>query len=301
MTSLTRAFETMSQQFTVTDTDEIKAVVCPDCEGTGYIRFDVEYTDERFGKMYPCPNPDCPVRTQQKQSQVQTVMRTRSSWRPDYAEMTFDAFNQIMGKTDARWIGKRGAYVMAMAFARFPGAFTQNEAAQYVFEINWPKASPLSNNSVVFTGTVGVGKTGLAIAAANDLMAQGKIVIFIRTRDLIAHIQDSYGQQRNDNPENKPTDSCLQIYMNAPYLILDEFELQNYTRDRLEIIEKIIRARGDRPQPLPTLITTNLTTEQMYSEDRWGQRIADIVAKFHQITVDGVKLRQTMPVANTAW
>jgi DNA replication protein DnaC len=29
---------------------------CPTCHGIGYVRYDVDITDPRFGKMYPCPN-----------------------------------------------------------------------------------------------------------------------------------------------------------------------------------------------------------------------------------------------------
>lgn len=301
MTSLAQALEALKANITILDTPESAPVACPTCEGTGYIKFDVPIDDPRFGKMVRCPNPECPTVQSQRLEQARTVMATRSSWRPDYAEMTFESFEQMMGNSEQNWQGKRGAYALAKAFAVYNRPFDLNEAAQYAFNVNWRNAPKGTSNSAVFTGPVGVGKTGAAIAAANWLMLQGKIVIFIRTRDLIAHVQDSYGESRRDNPNAAPTDACLQIYMNVPYLILDEFELENYTRDRREIIEKIIRARGDRPEMLPTLITTNLTQEQLYDEDRWGQRIADIVAKYHWTTVSGTKLRQTKRVADGSW
>lgn len=298
MNALAKALNQMGGNITVLDTPETVPASCPECDGLGYIRYEVAISDPRFGKMFPCPNPECPVTHQHRQQQVVKVMETRSSWKPDYNDMTFESFRKLMGKPNsANWNGKRGAYAMAMAFSRAYAPFTENEASQAAFNVDWPKAKPGASQSVVLNGGVGIGKTGLAIAVQNDLRAQDKVGIFIRLPDLITHIQEAY----NDKHEGGETaETRIQIFASAPYLIIDEFEMDDYTPDRRRIVEAVIRGRADRPNMPPFLITTNLTLDEMYSEKRWGRRITDIVAKAHWITMGGVKLRQTREAAE-AW
>lgn len=298
MSALEQALRQMAGKIMVLDTPEIVPLICSSCDGLGYIRYEVPISDVRFGKLYPCPDPNCPIMHQHRRQQILKVMETRSSWIDDDNAMTFASFRDLMGKPNSsNWKGKRGAYAMAMAFSRAYRPFTENEASQAAFKEDWPNAKPGVSQSVVFTGGVGIGKTGLAKAAMNDLSEQDKVGIFIRLPDLITHVQEGYRGNSDSYDGSETAETRIQIFANAPYLIIDEFETDDYTPDRKRIVEAIIRGRADRPNMPPFMITTNLTLDEMYSEKKWGKRIADVVAKAHWVPMGGLKLRQTRQTA----
>lgn len=261
---------------------------CEECEGLGYVRYDVPVGDPRFGKLFPCPNPNCTALSAHRRVQVDEIMRY-STWEQDYSSITFDSFVEVVNRLgDAAWQGKVGAFVAAKMFSRWGGQhFTMQAAARFTIGRDWPNDDGFTSNSVVLTGDVGTGKTGLAIAATNCLREQDKPVIFIRTLDLIKHVQETYAKDY----DGEPTDSRIRRYARVPFLMLDEFGIEAYTSDRKEIVETLIRER-DRAG-LPFLVTTNLSIEQVYEMKGWDKRIADVVAKAHWINVGGVKLRQT--------
>jgi hypothetical protein len=266
------------------------SAVCPACEGKGVVSYDVPIDDPRFGKLFRCPEPDCPAVAQQRHDQVEKVMKN-STWEDNYRDLTFESFRLLIdGTHKGQWEGKRGAYAVSLFFASNGGKpFTLDQAAMGAFTRKWPNADTRKSNSVVLMGDVGLGKTGLAIAAGNELRRRGEVYVFIRTMQLIRNIQDTYSR-----PENAPEGSTVyhyRLYSTVPYLILDEFGIKNFSRDRLEIVETIIRDR-DRAG-LPTLITTNLSLEQLSDTELWDKQIGDIVKKAHCITVAGVKLRDT--------
>ncbi len=274
------------------DKPEPIAPACESCNGTGYISFNVPVGNPYFGKLHTCDNPDCPVVAGRRREQVSIVMQ-RSTWDIDYGNLTFESFWYLIDPIPDGWTGKRGAYSATNMFAINNGRpFTLPEAARRAFDMVWPgKVDTRESIGVVLTGEVGLGKTGLAVAAANLLMAMNMPVVFIRVRDLIARIQETYKQ----NYDGESADQRLKFYSSVRFLILDEFALENYTDDRLEIVETIIRSR-DRSN-LPTMITTNLTLKDVYAN--WQPRIADIVAKSHWVQIGGVKLRQTREKAQT--
>lgn len=274
------------------DKPEDAAPVCESCNGTGYISFDVPVSSPYFGKLYTCDNPDCPVVAGRRREQVAIVMQ-RSTWDVDYGNLTFESFWNLIDPVPDGWAGKRGAFSSATMFAANHGRpFTLPEAARRSFNMEWAgKVDTRESIGLVLTGDVGLGKTGLAVAAANLLMAMKYPVVFIRARDLIARIQETYKQ----NYDGESADQRLKFYSTVQFLILDEFALENYTDDRLEIVETVIRAR-DRAN-LPTMITTNMTLKDMYAN--WQPRIADIVAKSHWVQIGGIKLRQTREKVST--
>lgn len=296
MSNLEAWIEHMKQNIEIVDTPEPSAPTCPDCDGTGYIHYDVPFDDPRFGKMFKCPNPSCAVWAIHKHEQAEKVMSVRSSWEEGFNEMTFRSFWKLMGNANSpNWRGKRGAYAMALAFSQLNEPFDQNDASQNAFKSNWPDAQPGKSRSVVLTGDVGTGKTGLARAACNELRAQNKVVIYIRLQSLIRHIQETY----HKDWQGETSDTRMDVFIRVPYLIIDEFEVQNYSDDRLESIERIIRERADKPAALPFMLTTNLTQKNL--TDLWGKRIADVVSKAHIVPMTGLKMRQTMQTANGDW
>lgn len=276
----------------VEDLPEPEPPACETCQDTGYVRYDVPYTHPMFGKMYHCPELNCPTAANHRRQQVEIVMK-HSTWNDGYTRMTFESFWNLCDEKNA-WDGKRGAYSAASMFARCDGQpFTLNEASMHVLQRKWPEVIDGVSNSVVLTGDVGLGKTGLAVAAANLLRELDKNVVFIRLMDLVRTVQETYRQSTHSDKEQQidTTSDVYRFFNSVTFLILDEFGIKNYTQDRREIVETIIRAR-DRAG-LPTLYTTNLTKEEISDGELWDKQIGDIVQKAHWVKVGGVKLRDT--------
>jgi len=283
--------EALKQQYgdlPAPDEEQAESVpVCPTCQGMGVIRYDVAVGDARFGKLFPCPEPTCEATHQRRLAVSQKVMNL-SAWNAGYENLTFGSFKELMKQLGKNGMdGKRGAYAAARMFAAANGnPFTLNEAALLAFKKEWPEGKEVNrlSNCVVLTGGVGLGKTGLAVAAVNELRHLGQPVIFIRVLSLIAQIQETYQENAT-----RTTDQVLSLFGSIPFLVIDEFTIENVKSDRLEKVEQIIRERDRRA--LPTMYTTNLNLDEIYQ--RWEPRIADIVAKSHWVQMGGLKLRNT--------
>ena len=275
------------QDFAETPLSDLSVPTCMECGDTGYIRFDVPFGDERFGRMYRCSNPDC-LTTQRMFAEQSQRVSSLSTWEESYGSWTFDSYKQTIDTVgQGNWDGKRGALAAAYAFSVARGvAFTLNQAAQAAWQLDWKgKTDQRLSQSVILTGDVGLGKTGLAVAAVNQLRSQSQSVIFIRVQELIRRLQETY----NRDWQGETADTRSRFYASVPYLVIDEFGMKNFSTDRLELIENIIRERDRRG--LPFMATTNLSKDEFYSG--WQPQIADIVAKAHWVQIGGVKLRQT--------
>lgn len=275
-------------------TDEIlepEPPACATCQDTGYVRYDVPYTHAMFGKMYHCPEPNCQTASNHRRQQVDKLMK-HSTWNDNDVNYTFESFWSLVDSLNA-WDGKRGAFSAATMFARCGGqAFTLNEASMHVLQRKWPGADERPSNSVVLTGDVGLGKTSLAKSAANLLRELEKSVVFIRLMDMVRSIQETYRDNELDSTSDR-----YRFFNTVQFLILDEFGIKNYTQDRREIVETIVRAR-DRAG-LPTMYTTNLSLEEISDGEMWDRQIGDILKKSHWVQVAGLKLRETREKVDT--
>lgn len=281
------------------------APLCDICQDMGVIRYEVPLGDPRFGKLFPCPNPECPARMRQAIERVERF-KAAAEWEADYAEWTFDTFIQVVqarfeavtlspeARKRGAFDGKRAAFAAARYWAEHVGQmFSLGEATQQVWNARHPGANAdRMSNSVVLRGDVGLGKTGLAVAAANLMRENGHAVVFTRVQSIIRRIQDTYSDASTES-----LDDVLNFYASAPVLVIDEFGLERYADDRLEKLEEIIRGR-DR-KSLPFLLTTNLTLDEIYR--LWRPRIADVVAKAHSVPIGGVKLRDTAAREEVIW
>ena len=190
---------------------------------------------------------------------------------------------QGTARLGAAWQGKVLAYAAASEFARQRGGAFSLDGALNGIGMTIDRPRPEIRQGVVITGENGVGKTGLACAAANALIAEGSPVLFYRLSDLIKDMQDAY--KNADEPQGLR----LETVASAATLIVDEFDTRR-SDDRMEILETIIRRRD--MSALGTLVTTNLPTPDAMSE-RWGKRIGDVLASFHWVRLGGAKLRRT--------
>lgn len=261
---------------------------CPVCGGLGVHGVNVPINHPLFGKSFSCREPHCRAGYERYVAIIRRHFGTSGLpadffTSSDYRVYTFPAWELLSSE---QLSGKRTGYSVCRQIAEGSGQpFTVRDA----LALDWEKFPEVPNDfprrGVVLTGDVGVGKTSLAMATAARCVELQIPVLYTRLDNLIAKIQETY-----DPDSEVRTDVLIDLAESVTVLILDEFNLHKMTDDRLEKLESIIRMRD--AHHLRTMATTNLTLDEFYK--KWGDRIADIMAKSHWISMGGVKLRNTV-------
>ncbi len=161
--------------------------------------------------------------------------------------MTFDNFDRRGQAVDEKALDSlRQAYNLAMEFAEEPHLW------------------------LVLLGPTGCGKTHLAAAVANQLIGEGRQVSFVVIPDLLDHLRSAY------SPDSKiPYDELFEAIRTAPLLILDDLGAHSSTPWAQEKLFQLINHRYNHR--LPTVITTNLTMDELDSlDERLASRLADL-------------------------
>ncbi|BAE83428.1 IstB-like ATP-binding protein [Desulfitobacterium hafniense DP7] len=138
---------------------------------------------------------------------------------------------------------------------------------------------------LILIGPVGAGKTFLAAAIANALMEQEHQVLFLVVPDLLDQLRATY---KTDENELDLLDTAREI----PILILDDLGAHNYTDWTRNRLYSIINYRLN--QQLPTVITSNLSLEEM--EEHLGARTTSRLIQscriFRMHVEQDIRLRQ---------
>lgn len=145
------------------------------------------------------------------------------------------------------------------------GNGTQFRAFNYAVRMG--REYPAVDRGLLFTGTVGVGKTHLSVAILHELLARGFPCLFIDFGALLKEIQDSYSKVSHTSEL-----SVLAPVYQAEVLVLDELGASkptDWVRDTM--LQVIGRRYNDKKL---TIFTTNyLDTRRSQTEETLEDRI----------------------------
>lgn len=114
-------------------------------------------------------------------------------------------------------------------------------------------------NGLFIIGPCGTGKTHLAAAIANKLMADGIPVIFVTMIDLLAKIKATFAADRVQTTANEA--DLMRLYKTVDLLILDDMGKELPTPWALAKMYEIINARYEDYKPI--IVTSNYTADEL--------------------------------------
>lgn len=213
---------------------------CPVCDDARWLNVDAPVGSPEFGTVVPC---ECQERAWG--AHVNKRLRDYSDLGP-LERMTFESMEPT---------GRDG-------FVDPPGFRKARDAAQrYSHDpMGW----------LIVSGPSGTGKTHIAAAIANRLVADSRPVKFVSVPDLLDHMRASLDRDAGDTDGDDFEDLFSHI-IEAPMLVLDDLGVQSPTRWAEEKIDQVLSHRYARR--LPTVITTSLPVDQM--PDRLRTRVTD--------------------------
>ncbi len=200
---------------------------CPTCGGQGWVRRDVPVGHPDFGRAFPCL-------CQMQRSETSRLARLQR-----YSNLG------VLHAVTFETLAPSGPGIGPEANARYDAAL---RAAQAFVE------QPAG--SLLLTGGHGTGKTCLAAAAANRLMAQGHPVLFTFVPDLLDQLRGGYADD-----SALPHDELLEQVKNVPVLVLDDIGAHNGTPWAEEKLFQVVNHRY--LNGLPTVLTSAVPLERL--------------------------------------
>jgi DNA replication protein DnaC len=199
------------------------AEVCPLCEGTGW-------------KTVPAgPNAVPSAKSERRVTRCDCQLRARSQ--------------TLM--TSARIPRRYEHCELANYDTDFPGANPSLEEAHFVASNFAKKCDPRGDKGLLIIGTIGTGKTHLAVGIIKDLILnRGISCLFYDYRELLKEIQNSY----NATVQTTELD-VLQPVFETDVLVLDELGAVKPTEWVWDTVSLILNTRYNDNRT--TIITTN--------------------------------------------
>ena len=211
--------------------------ICPTCRGSGWVRHDVPPTHSEFGRAFSCV-------CQRNAEDSQVLARLHR----------FSNMGMLAGVSFEN-SKPEGLATNAEARARFISGIAA--AQTYAEDPRGP---------FLLAGGSGTGKTQLAAAIANRLMARGEPVFFAFVPDLLDHLRSSYG------PEHGLTyDELFEQVKNIPVLVLDDLGNHSGTPWAEEKLYQVLNHRY--LSGMPTIITTGTAVDRL--DARLQSRVLD--------------------------
>lgn len=224
--------------------------ICDTCSNHGFFIAET-------GETVDCK--DCEAGLDRRQRKLKKLFAVCGMPDGSLARTTFEMFEDLgpMAK------GKSLAIAAAIRFTE-GGYFTRTDLYKRL-QLNTDGVENIGRRGVVLYGVNGTGKTALSIAATSHLAGQGHVALWLNVLDYLTRVQQSYGSGE--------TESLMREAMTAPYLFLDEFNIDNPSNDRVEKMRMIIHSRN--AAGLPYFITTNLNPATF--EGMWGNMVSSRV------------------------
>jgi DNA replication protein DnaC len=247
------------------------STLCPICEDSG-LRLIVQPDGERYAQ--PC---ECRLQVRASRLLKRAAIPRR------YEHCTLDTFEPGYGQADQ---SLAAAYLMARQFVSGYPVTTEGRG-------------------LLLTGSVGVGKTHLAVGIVQALITEkGVQALFCDYRELLKRIQESY------NPQVASTElQILTPIFEAEVLILDELGAQKPTDWVWDTVALILNTRYNDKRT--TLITTNYpnaaaalarSSDKVIREETLGDRIGErmrsrLAEMCVEVEMRGNDLRQSVKKA----
>lgn len=263
---------------------------CPICNGLGVFKWDVPPGDPMYGKWIMCDAPGCDAAALLRERK-HALLLEYSGVPGEYRNFSFDSFYAL--PAEKRQGKELAAAVMESASHAWRDNYfvNVNEVANRLSPGVMVDYSDESRNWIVLQGDLGVGKTGLACSLANDLIRHQRGVLYYRLSRMFQEIQGRYDYDPS-NPDSVHAGSASEIkdmLVGAEMLILDEMSISDVTRDKLKIMEDLLRERGAHQRA--TVLTGNVDEAAMRT--MWGGRAVDTICEHaHWITLGGDRLRR---------
>ena len=216
--------------------------VCPICKGAGYVREDVPVGHPHFGRLITC---DCRAAEIRERNFAELQ---RFSNLDTMTHLTFERFDPSIP-------GVANAYQAAREFAADPQGW------------------------LIFYGGYGAGKTHLAAAIANELVAQHTRVLFQVVPDLLDHLRSAFSPSAEVR-----YDKLFEAVKTVNVLVLDDLAEEGQTQWAGEKLFQLFNHRYN--QRLPTVVTTNRPPEAI-DPRIWSRMFDATLARTVQLdTVD---------------
>jgi DNA replication protein DnaC len=190
---------------------------CQQCHDVGYVRADVPFGHEAFGKAIKCSCTEAREKAQKQQAleNMSGIIRYNR-----YEQADFEHFNK-------KAPGVKMAYNAAFTFAEEPDGW------------------------LVLVGPYGCGKTHLAVAIAKVRLAAGATVLVQTVPDLLDNLRTTF----DPRSEMLSFNDLFEHMKTADLLVLDDYGAENTTPWAVEKLFQILNYRYN--MALATVITTN--------------------------------------------
>jgi DNA replication protein DnaC len=213
---------------------------CPICKGIGFISHDLPVGHPDFGKVEVC---EC------RMDQVTASFRSHL-----YEMSSLDALKDL-------------TFTSFQSRGRDSYSKTQADSVETAYITAKRYADDLTGWLFIWGG-YGCGKTHLAAAIANSMVARNNPTLFLTVPDLLDSLRFTFDSEETSFEER------FDEIRNIPLLILDDFGTQNMTSWALEKLFQIINFRYINR--LPLVVTSNQSVELI--EGRLRSRFLDSTA-----------------------